>query len=185
MTFEADLQSRRGQAVRRVADGAGQVRAQCGDHSAHGRRPQGDCGTRRAGRRGRRRRQLFSRSAGGRQGDRAGARRFDRDAGDGDERARHGGRARADRPAGPRAVGGRHAVAVPALFAPGGARPSRQASGHHAGGGHRKSVLHHRYRRGAPGLRTFLRRGDEGDPGRRNLHRGPQKRSRARSATTG
>ncbi len=99
---------------------------------------------------------------------------FDRHAGDGDERARDGGRARADRPAGARSLGGRHALALPALFAPGGARPSRQAPGHHAGGGHRQPVLHHRHRRGAESLRTLLRCGDEGDRGRRHLHCRPE-----------
>ncbi len=69
---------------------------------------------------------------------------------------------------------GGDAFAVPALFAPGGARPSRQASRHHARRRHRQPVLHHRHRRGAARRRTLLRRGDEGDAGRRRLLGRPQ-----------
>ncbi len=99
---------------------------------------------------------------------------FDRHARDRDERARDGGRARRNRPAGARALGRRDAVAVSALFAPGRARPSRQAPRHHARRRHGQSVLHDRHRRGAARLRTLVRRGDEGDAGRRHLHRRPE-----------
>ena len=128
----------------------------------------------RAGRGRGRRRQFLPRPSGRGQRHRAGARRLDRHAGDGDERAGDGRRAGADRPARARALGGRHAFALPALFAPGRARPSGQAPRHHSGRRHRQSVLHHRHRRGVARLRTLLRRGDEGDPGRRHLHRRPQ-----------
>ena len=94
---------------------------------------------------------------------------FDRHAGDGDECAGDGGRAREDRPARARPLRGRHAVAMPALLAPGGARSSRQTSGDHPCRRHRQSLLHHRYRRGAARGGTVVRRGDEGDPSRRHL----------------
>src|SRR5271155_1291963 len=55
----------------------------------------------------------------------------------GADQGMEGGRARTDRAGGPRALGGRDALALPALFASGGARPSRQTSRHHPRGGHR------------------------------------------------
>ena len=78
--------------------------------------------------------------------------------------------------AGARALGGRDALALPALFAPGGARASRQAPRHHPRGGHGQPVLHHRHGRRAARLRTLVRRGDEGDPGRRHLQRRSEER---------
>ena len=78
---------------------------------------------------------FFRGLAGRGQGHRARARRLHRHAGDGHERAGDGGRAGADRPAGARAVGRRDALAMPALFPPGGARASRQAPRHHVAGG--------------------------------------------------
>ena len=102
---------------------------------------------------------------------------LDRHAGDGDERAGDGGRARTDRPARARALRGRHAVAVPALFAPGRARASGQASGDHPCRRHGQSVLHDRHRRGAARGGTLVRCGDEGHAGRRHLFRRPEEGS--------
>ena len=70
------------------------------------------------------------------------------------------------------------AVAMPSLCQP----YSRQAALAHLvkrrvimlAGGNRQPVLHHRHRRGVARLRTFLRRGNEGDPGRRHLHCRPE-----------
>ncbi len=63
---------------------------------------------------------------------------------------------------------------VPALFASGGAASPRQGPDRDSRRRHRKSVLHHRHRRGPARRGTVVRRHHEGDPGGRRLFRRPE-----------
>ena len=125
---------------------------------------------------------FFPRIAGRREGHRARAGRQHRHAGDGDERAGDGRRARGDRPAGARAL--RRGQCLHSVN-PIRGRPrfgaSGQAPGDPAGGRDGQPVLHHRHRRGVARGGTVVRRGDEGDQrGRRSTPPIPKKDPEAR-----
>ena len=96
----------------------------------------------------------------------------------GDERARAAGRARARRPADPRAVGDRDAAHRRAVHPPPGDAPPREGPRRHLRRRHRQPVLHHRHRGRAARRRDRGRRAAQGHPlrRRRRLQRRPAHR---------
>ncbi len=115
---------------------------------------------------------------------RAGDRRLHGHAGDGDERARDAGRARADRRADPRPVGDPDGHRVRALHPPPRHAPPGEGPGGDLRRRHRQPLLHHRHRRGAARLGNGLRRAAQGHQGRRRLQRRPGQGPQGASATT-
>ena len=116
--------------------------------------------------------------------DRPRHRRFDGHAGDGDELARPRDGAQRRRRLGADHVGRLDADDLRDLCPPAGAALSRPRPGRGARRRHRQSVLHHRHLGGAARRRAALRRGAQGDAGRRRLFRRPEDRPAAPSATT-